>query len=99
MRRIERELDIVRFIRTQLAIKAIIRALSTKVARQLAFKQYSLIIDDSQEEVTTTETDSDFYLGIFLPETRLEKELFKGLRKQKNENKHNIEMKNIDSDI
>jgi hypothetical protein len=47
MRRIERELDIVYLIRNQLAIKAIIRALSTKLARRLAFKNYSLIIDDS----------------------------------------------------
>lgn len=54
LRRIERELDIIYFIRNQLAMKVMIKAMSTKLARRLSRRSYSLILDDSKEEDTTT---------------------------------------------
>ena len=66
------ELDIVYFIRNQLALKAMIRAMSTKLARRLSRRSYNIIVDDSKEEATTSETGSDFYIVTCKPETLLE---------------------------
>ncbi len=49
------------------------RAMSTTLARQLAKRHYSLILDDSNEEVTTTETESDFDITVCKVKTPLEK--------------------------
>ncbi len=72
MRRIERELDITHFIRKQLEVRALIRAMSSTLARRLARRHYSLILNDSQEEVTISETDSDFDITVCKPQTELE---------------------------
>ncbi len=59
------------------------KAMSTKLARRLSRRSYSLILDDSKEEETTTETESDFDLTSCNPKTLLEIELSKKLRKEK----------------
>jgi hypothetical protein len=46
MRRINRELDIVYFLRKWFEMREIIKALSSKSARSLARMQSSLIVDD-----------------------------------------------------
>jgi hypothetical protein len=45
-------------------LKALLRAMSTTLARRLARRHYSFILDDSNEEVTTTETESDFDITV-----------------------------------
>ena len=82
MRRIERELDIVYFLRKQFEMRAFIKALSSKNARSLARRQQSLIINNLKHSGTTeTETASDFDASIYKPETKLEHDLFKSLKK------------------
>ena len=46
LRRIDRELDIVYFIRKQFVLNAIIKALTTPLQRGLARRQFSLIVGD-----------------------------------------------------
>ncbi len=59
------------------------KAISTNLARRLSRRSYSLILDDSKEEETTTETESDFDLASCNPKSFLEIELCKKLRKEK----------------
>jgi hypothetical protein len=63
-RRIERELDITRFIRNQSIIRAILRSKTTKKERALARRNYRLIVDSSSEQHTTSSsstTDDDIH--------------------------------------
>ena len=64
-------------------MKVMMKAMSTKLARSLSRRSYSLIVDDSKEENTTTETESDFEISTCNPETLLEIELYRMLRKVK----------------
>lgn len=57
-RRIERQLDMVHFLRQQMALKAIIRAKSTKVERKLARRNYALALRGNPDEVGTTSSSS-----------------------------------------
>lgn len=56
--------------------------MSTKLARQLSRRNYSLILDDSEEDNTTSETGSDFDITTCKLETPLEVELYYRLRKR-----------------
>lgn len=61
MRRIDRELDVVTFLRKQMALTAMLRAWSSKYERALSRQNYRLIVsDDSQTDNTTSESDSSF---------------------------------------
>jgi len=56
-RRIERQLDMVHFLRQQITLNAIIRAKTTKVERKLARRNFKLVVGDT-EEIATTESSS-----------------------------------------
>ena len=58
-RRIERELDIVNFLRKQLVLNAIIKATTTRTQRGLARKNYRLIVGQHSEKDTTDSSDYD----------------------------------------
>ena len=60
LRRINRELDIVHFLRKQIIFETIIKAMTTKYERFLARKNYRLMVPDTDELLTTTESDSGF---------------------------------------
>ncbi len=53
LRRIERELDVARFIRKQLATTAIINALTTKNERIYLKRNYRLMLGEEKEKNTS----------------------------------------------
>ena len=71
LRRMERELDIVYFMRKQFVLNSIIRALTTKVQRGLARRQYSLIVGDRKDQYTTESSDSGFEMPEQVEDTPL----------------------------
>ena len=57
MRRIERELDVARFIRKQIAMSAIIKALTTKAERIYLKNNYRFMLEADSEISTTSESE------------------------------------------
>ena len=83
MRRINRELDIVYFLRKCFEMREIIKALSSKSARSLARMQSSLIVDDNKaSQPSESESASDFDVLACIPETNLEHELLNKIKKK-----------------
>ena len=84
-RRIEREMDITRFIRNQYILRAIIRSKTSKKERALARRNYRLIVDCSSEK-DSTESSSTTDDNISLQREEIERDfpvLYSELRKQK----------------
>ena len=82
IRRIERELDIVHFMRKQFAFTALYRALTSKVQRGLARRQFSLIVGEKQDAAVTTESsESDYNFPGVVEETEFNSKLIAQLRK------------------
>ena len=84
-RRIERELDITRFIRNQYILRAIIRSKTSKKERALARRTYRLIVDCSSEK-DSTESSSTTDDNISFEREEIEREfpvLYSELRKRK----------------
>jgi hypothetical protein len=68
-RRIERELDITRFIRNQLILSAIIRSNTSKKERALARRNYRLIVDcSSEQDCTGSSSLTDGSIGFYSEE-------------------------------
>jgi hypothetical protein len=61
LRRIERELDVSRFIRKQITMTAIIKALTTNAERSCLKNNYRFMLGDDKEVLTTSESDSEGY--------------------------------------
>ncbi len=57
--RIERELDVSRFIRKQIAMTAIIKALTTKSERIFLKQNYRFMLGDDSEISTTSESEQE----------------------------------------
>ena len=69
MRRVHWELDIAYFIKKQLIISSIIRALTTKEQRGIAKKNYALFLKKTYES-TTEFTASDYEPDLTCPSVR-----------------------------
>ncbi len=61
LRRIERELDVSRFIRKQIAMTAIIKALTTKAERKYLKQNYRFMLGDDSEISTTSESEQECF--------------------------------------
>jgi hypothetical protein len=57
LRRIERELDVVRFLRKQFIMTALLKALTTKRERMLAKRHHSLVISDNSDTTQSSESE------------------------------------------
>ena len=87
LRRIERELDVARFIRKQLAMTAIIKALTTKAERNCLKQNYRFMLEEDEEISTTSDSDLDgFHAHFFTPEFKVGQNLLKDVWK-----KHSLE--------
>ena len=73
LRRIERELDIENFIKSNFEMKTLLRALTTKYQREMARNSYKFIVGETDE--TSTTSDSDFDLSKSIPNTKIDKKL------------------------
>ena len=83
LRRIERELDVTRFIRNQLKIQAIINALTTKKERVFLKHNYRFMLGDENEVSDTFESASEGYQTDFeKSEFKVGHNLFNDLRKK-----------------
>ena len=83
MRRIERELDVTRFIRNQLKIQAVINALTTKKERVYLKHNYRFMLGDENEVSDTSESVSEGYQTDFeISEFKVGYNLFNDLRKK-----------------
>ena len=78
----DRELDLVHFLRSHLEIKTLIYAMTTSYQRSLARNNFKFVLNG--DVVTTSE--SDFDLNKFIPKSQIECDLFAGLRKPIKEN-------------
>ena len=83
LRRIERELDVAYFIRKQMIFAGLIKALTTKLQRQLARRRYSLIVGEPDEDSSTESSGSDFDFPATLPGDKVTKTLQSDLYKTK----------------
>lgn len=59
LRRIEREMDIVYFLRKQFILNALIKSLTTKSHRRLARRQYEFMVGNKKDVPTSSESSSD----------------------------------------
>ena len=59
LRRIEREIDIVRFIRNQITLTTIIKAMTSKAERNVVRNSYRFMVGNESEVNTTSESESD----------------------------------------
>jgi hypothetical protein len=59
LRRIERELDVVHFIKKQLITAALIKALTTKRERNVAKRHHTLTISDGSDYTSNSDISSD----------------------------------------
>jgi hypothetical protein len=89
-RRIERELDIVYFLRKQLTFEAILHAMTTKYQRSLARQNYRLKISAKEapqvgfsDMSSTEESGSDYKRHDHRPTSKLSKNLISGIHKHK----------------
>ena len=60
MRRINRELDMTNFVRKQLMMSGLLKALTSMGQRALMRRQYSLMVPGAHDGDTTTDTASDY---------------------------------------
>lgn len=86
-RRVERELDVVYFIRKQLILGALIKAMTTKLQRNLAKRQYGLILGEKKEQETTPDSASEFEFPKAISDTETNQALVNGLRKFRHKSK------------
>ena len=85
LRRIERELDIVRFIRQSLMLTALVKVQTTKVQRQLLRRQWNITVGGKDEIHSTSEsTCSEGYkFPPSIDNNRINNSLIANLKRQK----------------
>lgn len=91
MRRIDRELDIARFVRNQILLSGIIKALTTRDQRQIAKRRYALILNKKSDPKTTEDTHSDVDITIYPPIDRFEHNLQSQMNKAESKKSKVIE--------
>lgn len=83
LRRIEREMDVTKYIRSQLILTAILKALTTKQERIFLKHNYRFMIGDDEETSTTSESESDGYQTDFVTsEFKIGKNLLNDVKKK-----------------
>ncbi len=88
LRRIERELDVARFIRKQMALTAIIKALMTKPERNGLNHNYRFMLGDNQEITTTSESEFEgCWTDVVTSEFKVGQNLVNDLKKKCTVNK------------
>ena len=84
LHRIEKELDVVYFIRKQLMHTALIKAMTTKRERSLAKRHRSLVIAESDTTSSSSSSEAEpNTLGQFSIQSEIEKHLTSTIKKQK----------------
>jgi hypothetical protein len=61
LRRIEREIDIVRYIRNQITLTTIIKAMTSKSERTAVRNSFRFMVGNESEVNTTSESESDAF--------------------------------------
>ena len=83
----DRELDLVHFLKSHLEIKTLIYAMTTSYQRTLARNNFKFVLNGD----VVTSSESDFDLDNCEPKSQIEFDLFAGLKKPKKINE-NTEM-------
>ena len=81
MRRLNRELDVSRFMRKQYILEGLYKGITTQGQRKLLERQYSLMVPGAHDGDTTSESNSDYEFVDFNPTTTFDHVAVNRLRK------------------
>ena len=77
---IDKELDIVRFLRKTMVTYTLIKSITNKYQRALARRTTRLVVNEKMLDSEGSETESDYDFSNKQPETELDYKLYLGIK-------------------